>query len=94
MCNKHRLPLFCAVHRQACVRFATSRYSCYSVMCQETQASLFSWIGKPKGCMGCWRPGYRPKLRAELESGIAANLRTLQAEREALLKGDQAVPAT
>ena len=39
------------------------------------------------------RPGYRPKLRAELESGIAANLRTLQAEREALLQGDHAAPA-
>lgn len=40
------------------------------------------------------RPGYRPKLRAELEQGIAANLRTLHAERASLLKGAQAAPTS
>ena len=36
--------------------------------------------------------GYRPKLQAELQRSVAANLRALQAEREALLEGDQAAP--
>lgn len=39
------------------------------------------------------RTGYRPKLQAELQRSVGANLRALQAEREALLKGDQAAPA-
>ena len=39
------------------------------------------------------RPGYRPRLQAELQRSVAANLNALQAEREALLKGAQAAPA-
>ena len=39
------------------------------------------------------RSGYRPKLQAKLQRSVAANLRALQAEREALLDGDKAAPA-
>ena len=54
------------------------------------------WTGGALGRNLCLavRSGYRPKLQAELQRSVAANLRTLQAEREALLKGDQAAPAS
>ncbi len=39
-------------------------------------------------------PGYRPKLRAELERAIGENLSALRAEREALLSGAKAAPAS
>jgi len=39
-------------------------------------------------------PGYRPKLRVELERAIGENLSSLRAEREALLEGAKAAPAS